>query len=138
MKARSVAIVLFNARGQLACVHHAVRGAPELPGGKVEPGETPENAAYRELSEELGVSRKQVMMWPLCRRYAGPHFCQFYVAVRVAPRVRIRGSREGRAVWLSRARLLRDGTFREATAHALQVFDRQSSSPPPANTKSRR
>ncbi|GAO38084.1 putative hydrolase [Sphingomonas changbaiensis NBRC 104936] len=55
-----VAAALMDADGRILLQQRAPRrsmpGLWEFPGGKVEPGETPEAALARELEEELGVT----------------------------------------------------------------------------------
>ncbi|MGW1746371.1 (deoxy)nucleoside triphosphate pyrophosphohydrolase [Streptomyces sp. NPDC002092] len=67
-----VGAALFDGDRLLAARRSAppeLAGRWELPGGKVEPGETPEAALVRELHEELGVDADPVARvpgeWPL-------------------------------------------------------------------------
>lgn len=65
-----VAAALVDRDGRLL-VQQRPEGLPmaglwEFPGGKVEPGETPEQALIRELAEELGIDVEQACLAPAC------------------------------------------------------------------------
>ena len=87
----------------------AMAGLWEFPGGKLEPGETPEAALVRELQEELGIVTEPECLAPLTfasHAYASFHLlmplfiCRKYQGIPV--------SREGQALKWVRAGNLRD------------------------------
>lgn len=56
--AAAVAVLLFNEKGELLFTRRAIEphlGKLDLPGGFIDPGETGEQAAIREIKEELGI-----------------------------------------------------------------------------------
>ena len=57
-------VVCANYRGQWLLSRHRERDTWETQGGHIEPGETPMQAAVRELYEEIGVQDAQVI--PIC------------------------------------------------------------------------
>jgi 8-oxo-dGTP diphosphatase len=63
------AVALVDADGRVLLAQRpagkAMEGLWEFPGGKVEPGETPEAALIRELHEELGIGTWQSCLAPL-------------------------------------------------------------------------
>lgn len=84
-------------------------GLWEFPGGKVEPGETPEAALIRELHEELGIETWQSCLAPLT--FASHSYADFHLLMPVFACRRWNGivqPREGQALaWVRAADLRR-------------------------------
>lgn len=63
-----VAVALVDADGRVLIAQRpegkSMAGSWEFPGGKIEVGESPEDALIRELSEELGIAVKQACLAP--------------------------------------------------------------------------
>ncbi|KQO91244.1 NTP pyrophosphohydrolase [Methylobacterium sp. Leaf92] len=74
-----VAAALVDADGRVLMAQRpegkALAGLWEFPGGKVEPGERPEETLIRELAEELGITVKEPCLAPLTfASHASPDF----------------------------------------------------------------
>ncbi len=64
-----VAVALIDADGRVLLAQRpegkAMAGMWEFPGGKIDPGETPEQAVHREMKEEIGVTLCENCFAPL-------------------------------------------------------------------------
>ena len=84
-------------------------GLWEFPGGKLEPGERPEDALIRELREELGIEVKSACLAPLT--FASHAYDDFHLLMPLFICRRWDGfvrSREGQALKWVKAKALRD------------------------------
>lgn len=76
-----VAVALIDPDGRVLIAERppgkAMAGLWEFPGGKIEPGETPEAALIRELHEELGITVKPACLAPFT--FASHGYAQFHL-----------------------------------------------------------
>ncbi len=110
--------VVIERNERFAAIFHARRRGVELPGGKIDPGETPEGAAIREVREEVGL--EVTALHRLDVTTVGGCLCLLFVA---AADGELRASTEGEPFWATRADLLKAGSFPEHTARWLPRFD---------------
>jgi len=95
----------------------AMAGLWEFPGGKVEPGETPEATLIRELAEELGVATQAACLAPLT--FASHSYDDFHLLMPLFVCRRFRGiaqPREGQALKWVRPKQMRDYPMAPADA----------------------
>ena len=95
----------------------AMAGLWEFPGGKIEAGETPEQALIRELKEELSIDTRSSCLAPLC--FASHEYDDFHLIMLLYVCRRWWGSpvavEGGQLQWV-RAPRLRDYQMPEANA----------------------
>lgn len=108
-----VACALVDADGRVLLAQRpegkTLAGLWEFPGGKVEPGETPEATLVRELEEELGIITKEACLAPLT--FASHSYETFHLLMPLFICRRFEGiaqGREGQALKWVRAQALRD------------------------------
>lgn len=105
------ACALVDADGRILLAQRpegkTLAGLWEFPGGKVEPGETPEETLVRELEEELGIATKIPCLAPLT--FASHTYETFHLLMPLYVCRRFEGiatGREGQAIkWVRPARL---------------------------------
>ncbi|MFC0218597.1 8-oxo-dGTP diphosphatase [Pseudochelatococcus lubricantis] len=108
-----VACALIDADGRVLIAQRpegkALAGLWEFPGGKLEPGESPEETLIRELAEELGIVVKEACLAPLT--FASHTYENFHLLMPLYVCRRWEGtasSREGQALKWVAPRSLRD------------------------------
>ncbi len=105
------AVALIDSEGRVLLARRpdgkAMAGLWEFPGGKVEPGETPEHALIRELHEELGIDTWESCLAPLT--FASHSYDDFHLLMPLFACRKWQGivtPREGQALkWVAPARL---------------------------------
>ena len=122
-----VAVALVDPDGRVLLAQRpegkSMAGLWEFPGGKVEPGERPEEALIRELHEELGIETWQSCLSPLT--FASHTYDDFHLLMPLYVCRKWQGvpqSREGQALKWVAARNLRDYPMPPADVPLIPVL----------------
>lgn len=122
-----VAVALVDADGRVLLAQRpegkSLAGLWEFPGGKIDPGETPEAALIRELHEELGIDVKESCLAPLT--FASHHYEKFHLLMPLYVCRRWQGqvtSREGQKLAWVRPQQLKDYPMPPADAPLIPVL----------------
>jgi len=121
------AVALIDADGRVLLAQRpegkSMAGLWEFPGGKVEPGETPEAALIRELKEELGIDTWQSCLAPLT--FASHAYPEFHLLMPLFACRRWQGAatpREGQTLAWVRPAALRDYPMPPADLPLLPIL----------------
>ncbi len=121
------AVALIDADGRVLLAQRPegkpLAGLWEFPGGKVEPGETPEAALIRELKEELGIDTWQSCLAPLT--FASHAYPDFHLLMPLFACRRWQGAatpREGQTLAWVRPAALRDYPMPPADLPLLPIL----------------
>lgn len=121
------AVALIDADGRVLLAQRPegkpMAGLWEFPGGKVEPGETPEAALIRELKEELGIDTWQSCLAPLT--FASHAYPEFHLLMPLFACRRWQGAatpREGQTLAWVRPAALRDYPMPPADLPLLPIL----------------
>ena len=121
------AVALIDADGRVLLAQRpegkSLAGLWEFPGGKVEPGESPEACLIRELKEELGIDTWKSCLAPLT--FASHSYADFHLLMPLFACRRWQGTargREGQALKWVRPRELRDYPMPPADAPLVPIL----------------
>ncbi len=121
------AVALIDADGSVLLAQRpegkSMAGLWEFPGGKVEPGETPEAALIRELHEELGIETWRSCLAPLT--FASHSYDDFHLLMPLFACRRWEGivtPREGQRLAWVRAKDLRDYPMPAADVRLVPIL----------------
>jgi 8-oxo-dGTP diphosphatase len=121
------AVALIDAEGRVLLAQRpdgkAMAGLWEFPGGKVEPGETPEAALIRELQEELGIDTWASCLAPLT--FASHSYDSFHLLMPLYACRKWQGiptSKEGQALAWVQPSKLRDYPMPEADIPLIPIL----------------
>ncbi|WP_050928932.1 8-oxo-dGTP diphosphatase MutT [Aestuariivita boseongensis] len=121
------AVALIDVDGRVLLAQRpegkSMAGLWEFPGGKVEPGETPEAALIRELEEELGINTWSSCLAPLT--FASHSYADFHLLMPLFACRKWEGtpaSREGQTLKWVRANDLRNYPMPEADIPLIPIL----------------